>query len=277
MIAPDASGSATLRLRTPRSTANSAGNRSLATAPRGRFVRDQPFADGAPVAPIPTAVAAATRRALEGNTGASVRRADLRGAVAERKTGNLIVFVVDTSGSMGADRRIGAAKAAVLGLLADAYQRRDRVALVAFRGEDAEVVLRPTGSVEIARARLTDLPTGGMTPLAAALRTALDVANGSSGDQQLVPLLVVITDGRATHGGADPLDESQAAAEAIRRAGITCVVVDAEHGTPRLGLAAELAAHLGGECITLDSLRPGQSDGRLEQTVRARLSSLNVR
>ena len=274
VIAPDASdptGSAPLRLSTPRSTANSAGNRSLATAPRGRFVRDQPFADGAPVAPIPTAVAAATRRALEGDTDGSVRRSDLRGAVAERKTGNLIVFVVDTSGSMGADRRIGAAKAAVLGLLADAYQRRDRVALVAFRGEDAEVVLRPTGSVEIARARLTDLPTGGTTPLAAALRTALDVANGNSGDQQLVPLLIVITDGRATHGGAAPLAESQAAAEAIRRAGITCVVVDAEHGTPRLGLAAELATHLGGECITLDSLRGGQSDERLEQTVRARL------
>ena len=277
VIAPDASGSAPLRLSAPRSTASSAGNRSLATAPRGRFVRDRPFEDGAPVAPIPTAVAAATRRATEGVASGSVRRSDLRSAVAERKTGNLIVFVVDTSGSMGADRRIGAAKAAVLGLLADAYQRRDRVALVAFRGEDAEVVLRPTGSVEIARARLTDLPIGGTTPLAAALRTALDVASGSTGDQLLVPLLVVITDGRATHGGADPLGESQAAAEAIRRAGVTCVVVDAEQGTPRLGLAAELAGHLGGECLALDSLRAGQSDNRLEQTVRARLSGFNVR
>ena len=277
VIAPDASGSAPLRLSAPRSTASSAGNRSLATVPSGRFVRDRPFEDGAPVAPIPTAVAAATRRATEGVASGSVRRSDLRSAVAERKTGNLIVFVVDTSGSMGADRRIGAAKAAVLGLLADAYQRRDRVALVAFRGEDAEVVLRPTGSVEIARARLTDLPTGGTTPLAAALRTALSVASGSTGDQQLVPLLVVITDGRATHGGADPLAESQAAAEAIRQAAIPCVVVDAEQGTPRLGLAAELAGHLGGECIALDSLRAGPSDGRLEQTVRARLSRSNVR
>ena len=85
----------------------------------------------------------------------------------EPKTGNLVILAVDTSGSMGADRRIAAAKGAVLGLLTDAYQRRDRVALVAFRGDAAEVVLRPTGSVEIARARLAELPAGGTTPLAA--------------------------------------------------------------------------------------------------------------
>ena len=225
------------------------------------------------MAAVATAIAAATRRATTGEPthDVSLQRRDLRSAVADHRTGNLIVFVVDTSGSMGAERRIGAAKAAVLGLLADAYQRRDRVALIAFRGTDAELVLRPTGSVEIARARLAALPAGGTTPLASALRLALEVTGGSTGDQQLVPLLVVITDGRATHGVDDPLAETRQAAEAIRRAAIASIVVDAEQGTPRLGLAGELAAQLGAECVALESLRTGQPDGRLEETVRGHL------
>src|SRR5439155_917057 len=88
---------------------------------------------------------------------------DLRLAVREQRTGNLVVLCVDASGSMGGARRMEAAKGAVLSLLLDAYQRRDRVAVVTFRDRDAEVVLRPTGSVEVARARLRDLPTGGRT------------------------------------------------------------------------------------------------------------------
>ena len=274
VIAPDPETPTSLRTMTPRAPIASTGKGSLATSPRGRFVRDEPYVQGKPVAPVATAIAAATRRVVEGATAkhGPLQPADLRSAVADRRTGNLIVFVVDTSGSMGADRRIGAAKAAVLGLLADAYQRRDRVALIAFRGTEAALVLRPTGSVEIARARLAELPAGGTTPLASALRLALDVTVGSTGDQQLVPLLVVVTDGRATHGGDDPLAETRQAAEAIRRAAITSIVVDAEQGTPRLGLAGELAAHLGAECVALESLRTGQPEGRLEQTVRAHLA-----
>ena len=275
VIAPEPASSSSIRLTPPRAPVASSGKGSLATSPRGRFVRDEAFSDSKPVAAVATAIATATRRATMGRPthDLTLQRRDLRSAVADHKAGNLIVFVVDTSGSMGADRRIGAAKGAVLGLLADAYKRRDRVALIAFRGSEAEVVLRPTGSVEIARARLAELPTGGTTPLASALRLALDVTRGSTGDQQLVPLLVIITDGRATQGGDDPLAETGHAAEAIRRAAITSIVVDAEHGTPRLGLAGELAAHLGADCVPLDALRPGQPDGRLEQTVRARLAS----
>lgn len=152
------------------------------------------------------------------------------------------------------------AKAAVLGLLGDAYQRRDRVAMVSCRGTRAEVVLRPTASVEIARARLTDLPTGGTTPLASGLLSALSIASGATGDQNLVPLIVLITDGRATAGGPDPLGEAKAAALKIHAAGVAAVVLDAEQTTPRLGLAAELARHLAAPCFALDA--------RAEHTVR---------
>ena len=262
VIAPDPSvvGAPAFRLTAPRSTQEAAGHRSLASGTRGRYVRDVTYTDDSnPIAVMPTAVAVATRRAVD--PGAVLERGDLRAAVAEQRTGNLIIFVVDTSGSMGAERRIATAKSAVLGLLSDAYQRRDRVALVSFRGEAAEVVLRPTSSVEIARARLTDLPTGGTTPLASGLNLALEVAGGSTGDQRLVPLMVLITDGRATRGGNDPLEEAKAAADRIRGAGITAIVLDAEQGTPRLGLAAVVARHLGAECIPLDAA--------VEQTVRA--------
>ena len=262
VIAPDPSitGASAFRLTAPRSTQEAAGHRSLASGTRGRYVRDTTYTDDASsVAVMPTAVAVATRRAMDPE--AVLDRGDLRAAVAEQRTGNLIIFVVDTSGSMGAERRIATAKSAVLGLLSDAYQRRDRVALVSFRGETAEVVLRPTSSVEIARARLTDLPTGGTTPLASGLNLALEVAGGSTGDQRLVPLMVLITDGRATRGGTDPLEEAKAAANRIRSAGITAIVLDAEQGTPRLGLAGVVAKHLGAECIPLDAA--------VEQTVRA--------
>ncbi len=252
------------RLRT---TTAPAGRRSVAQGDAGRFVRDKPFTDGAPVAALPTALAAAGRRAAD-PTAAAVDRADLRSAVRERKVGNLVILAVDTSGSMGAERRIALAKGAVLALLTDAYQRRDRVALVAFRGENAEVVLRPTASVEIARSRLADLPVGGPTPLAAGLDAALKLAQGGSGDQGLEPLIVLITDGRATSGGVDPLAQSQASAERVAQAGIPCVVVDAER-SPRLGLAVELATILGADLVDLDHL----TDGHLERTIRTRLTT----
>jgi magnesium chelatase subunit D len=170
-----------------------------------------------------------------------------------------VILAVDASGSMGAERRMEAAKGAVLGLLIDAYQRRDRVALVTFRGDDADVVLRPTGSVEVARARLAELATGGRTPLAAGIQAALGVARGAGGGHR--PLLVLITDGRATSApaGADPVEAARTAAAAVRRSGVPAVVVDVEDGPTRLGLGGDLAAamsarHLGVAELTAASV-----------------------
>ncbi len=256
-----------LRLPSARSDAR-AGRRGSAPSDRGRFVRaaDPLSADavGGSVAVAATAVATATRRAADGT--ASVEPSDLRRAVREQRTGTLVVLCVDASGSMGADRRIELAKGAVLGLLTDAYQRRDRVALVTFGGDGATVVLRPTASVEIARARLGEVPTGGTSPIAEGLDAALALVTGSSGDHGLDPLVVVLTDGRAT-GSDDAVARSQASAARLAAAGAITVVVDAETGTPRLGLAAELAAAAGGACLPLDGL----VDGSLERTIRLQL------
>ncbi|MBA3509814.1 MAG: AAA family ATPase [Thermoleophilaceae bacterium] len=237
----------------------SAGRRSTAEGQRGRLVGDRaPDGPMGPVALGATVRAAAARRGLSPDKergGVMVEASDLREAVRAQRVGNLVVLAVDASGSMGAERRMEAVKGAVIGLLLDAYQRRDRVALVMFRGEGAEVALRPTGSVEVARARLEQLPTGGRTPLAAGLRAALEVAAAaSSGPHQ--PLLVVVSDGRATAApdGTDPVEAAIHAATAVRHQGVASVVVDAETGPTRLGLARTIAEAMGARYLTLPEL-----------------------
>jgi magnesium chelatase subunit D len=176
---------------------------------------------------------------------------DLRMAVRAGREGNLVLFCVDASGSMAAQRRMAAVKGAVMSLLLDAYQRRDRIGLVTFRGRDAELVLPPTGAVEAARPRLDRLQTGGRTPIDAGLRRCLTVITTERlRDPRRRPLLVVVTDGRHTHG-PDPA----ASAGRLARAGVTCVVVDCERGPVRLRLAERLAVHLGGELVQLEEVR----------------------
>jgi magnesium chelatase subunit D len=235
------------------------GRRAPTSGTTGRFVRDAPATEASTsLAVTATAVSVAARRATD--PGAAATAVDLREAVREHRVGNLVVLVVDASGSMGAQRRIAAAQGVALELLTDAYQHRDRVALVTFRGERAEIVLRPTGSIEIARARLGDVAVGGATPLADALDTALAVAKAGMRDQQLDPLLVVLTDGRATSGGDDPVAAAHAAAVRVAGAGVPAVVVDAEIGPARLGLAADLARSLKGEYVALDDFSAERLD-----------------
>ncbi|MFL6138123.1 MAG: vWA domain-containing protein, partial [Frankiaceae bacterium] len=185
----------------------------------------------------------------------ALRGGDLREAVREGREGNLVLFCVDASGSMAARARMTAVKGAVLSLLLDAYQRRDKVGLVAFRRSAAELVLPPTSSVDAAARRLAELPTGGRTPLAAGLHRAADaLAVEAVRDPRRRPLLVVVTDGRATSGGADPVAAARAAATRLGRTGVDAVVVDAEDGPVRLGLPAQLAGWLGGTCLRLEQL-----------------------
>jgi magnesium chelatase subunit D len=176
------------------------------------------------------------------------------------------VLTVDTSGSMGTRDRAEAAAGAALGLLADAYRSRHRVALVTFRGDKAEVVLAPTASVEVARARLADLPTGGATPLAEGLQAAAEVARraATAGDD---PLIVLLTDGRAT-AGDQAVARGLAAASDIATAGLRAVVLDAEEGSTRLGLPARIAAALNAPCLPLAQV----SAAAVEQAVRRTLA-----
>ncbi|MFE1954807.1 putative cobaltochelatase [Streptomyces sp. NPDC059524] len=204
-----------------------------------------------------TVQAAAPHQRARGRsgTGLVVRRDDLRQATREGREGNLVLFVVDASGSMAARQRMGAVKGAVLSLLLDAYQRRDKVGLVTFRGTGAEVALPPTSSVDAAATRLESLPTGGRTPLAAGLLKAHEVLRVERlRDPARRPLMVVVTDGRAT-GGPEPVRLAERAAGLHAAEGTASVVVDCESGMVRLGLAGQLATRLGGTAVTLDELR----------------------
>ena len=217
---------------------------------------------------VPATVrAAAAHQAERGRVAGRLllQASDLRAPIRRDREGNLVLFVVDASGSMAARARMAAVKGAVLSLLLDAYQRRDKVGLITFRGDGAQVALPPTGSVEAAAARLHTLPTGGRTPLAAGLLAAAEVVRRERlRDPRRRPLLVIVTDGRATgvRAGAGVVGSGARGAQAeVRRVaahlagtGIASIVVDCEAGPVRLGLAAELALALGGEHVPMSDL-----------------------
>jgi len=236
------------------------GRRSRAEGPAGRTTRAR-----RPAGPLrrlhlaATVLAAAPHQRIRGRRGPGLllRGDDLREAVREHREANLVLFVVDASGSMAARARMGAVKGAVLSLLLDAYQRRDKVGVITFRGDRAELALPPTSSVDAGAARLASLPTGGRTPLAAGLLRAAEVlAVERLRNPDRRPLVVVLTDGRAT-SGADPVGEARRAAGRLAAAAPACVVVDCESGPVRLGGARRLAADLRGVAVRLEELHAG--------------------
>jgi magnesium chelatase subunit D len=180
---------------------------------------------------------------------------DVRRAVREGREGNLVIFVVDASGSMAARDRMAAVSGATLSLLRDAYQRRDKVAVITFRHDGARLLLPPTTSAHIAGRRLARFDTGGKTPLAEGLLAARKlVLREKVRDRSRRPLLVVLTDGRAT-AGPDPLGRSRSAAALLVAEGAASVVVDCETSFVRLGLAQQLARQLGAPAVRLEQLR----------------------
>ncbi|WP_413798608.1 putative cobaltochelatase [Streptomyces iranensis] len=253
----------TRRLDVPGLGEGAAGRRSRARSAHGRTTgARRPRGTLSALHLSATVRAAAPHQLARGRRGPGllVRRDDLREAVREGREGNLVLFVVDASGSMAARKRMSAIKGAVLSLLLDAYQRRDKVGLITFRGADAELALPPTSSVDTAAARLERLPTGGRTPLAAGLLKAREVLRVERlRDPARRPLLVVVTDGRATEarrsGGPTPVERAGRAARMLAGDGVASVVVDCESGPVRLGLAGALAHELRGTPVTLDELR----------------------
>jgi magnesium chelatase subunit D len=180
---------------------------------------------------------------------------DVRRAIREGREGNLVIFVVDASGSMAARDRMSVVSGATLSLLRDAYQRRDKVAVITFRQQDAHLLLPPTSSVHIASRRLARFDTGGKTPLAQGLLAARDVVvREKARDRARRCLVVVLTDGRAT-GGPDPLGRTRTAAGLLVAEGTAAVVVDCETSHVRLGLAEQLAGYLGAPAVRLAQLR----------------------
>ncbi|MGX1811394.1 magnesium chelatase subunit D family protein [Nocardia sp. NPDC055321] len=231
------------------------GRRSRARTRQGRVVRATPET-GTGLHLLGTVFAAAPHQRARGRVTGPLEFApgDLRGAYREGREGNLVVFVVDASGSMAARDRLSAVTGAVVALLRDAYQRRDKVAVITVRGADAELVLPPTSSVDIAVRRLADMRTGGKTPLAQGLLKAREViAREQVRDPHRRPMLVLLTDGRAT-GGTDPVPRARTAARLLAARAVTAMVVDCERGMIRLGLARDLAADLRAGYLALGEL-----------------------
>ncbi|WP_433565622.1 magnesium chelatase subunit D family protein [Nocardia sp. CA-151230] len=243
------------------------GRRSRARTRQGRVVRTtDDTSTGLHL--LGTIFAAAPRQFERGRLSGPLAFApdDLRGAYREGREGNLVVFVVDTSGSMAARDRLAAVTNAVVALLRDAYQRRDKVAVITMRGQDAELVLPPTSSVDIAVRRLADLRTGGKTPLAHGLLKARDlIRRERTRDPHRRPLLVLLTDGRAT-GGTDPLPRARTAARMLADDAVTAMVIDCERGMIRLNLARDIATALRAGYLQLTALTGDSVAGIIRAT-----------
>jgi magnesium chelatase subunit D len=257
------------RLEVPGVGEGAPGRRSRARTDAGRVVRASSAAPrrAADVHLPATIAAAAPHQRYRGRTGPGLvlRHDDLRRAEREGREGNLVLFVVDASGSMAARARMSAVSGAVLSLLRDAYQRRDKVGLVAFRAGGADLVLPPTSSVPTAQVRLAALRTGGRTPLAGGLLRARAVLRVERlRDPRRRPLLVLLTDGRATvaaRPGGDPVQDACRAAALLAADGVATVVVDCESGPVRLGLAARVGAAAGGPTVGIAELSADQVAG----------------
>jgi magnesium chelatase subunit D len=199
-----------------------------------------------------------------------IQKGDLRQKVRVRRTRNAVCFVVDASWSMAAEERMQATKAAVLSLLRDAYQRRDRVGLVSFQRDYARVLLPLTNSVELAQKRLQTMPTGGKTPLARGMLTAFELLEKARRqDDEILPLMVLLTDGQANVaiGSAPPQQEAYQIADLIAANMVRAIVIDTEHPNFERGLSRKLADHLKGSYYRLEDL----SDDGLVQAVRRQM------
>ncbi|MGQ9903595.1 MAG: vWA domain-containing protein [Anaerolineae bacterium] len=186
-----------------------------------------------------------------------VRRQDFFRKVRVRRMANLVMFVVDASWSMAVAERMAATKGAIMSLLTDAYQRRDRVGLIVFQKNTATLILPPTSSVELAKKALANIPVGGKTPLAAGLSLAYHVVMREKNlHPEVVPLLIILTDGagNVSLGHLPPQVEAYKIANRIRDEDIRSVVINMEHVAFDQGLARKLAENLDGACLSLHDL-----------------------
>ena len=228
---------------------------------QGRYVRaEQPKGKVSDLAFDATIRAAAPYQRLREDNGCAlnIKEEDLRQKVREKRIGNTFLFAVDASGSMGARERMRAVKGAIFYMLQEAYQKRDRVGMIAFRRDKADLLLPITRSVDLAQKRLAEMPTGGKTPLADGLALSLQtLALLNKRDSELEPILIVVTDGRANavhEGEKEPVAAAINIAEKIAKAKITSVVIDTESDFIKLGIAKKLAAAMQANYYTLQRL-----------------------
>ena len=243
---------------------------------RGRYIQARPAKeDISDIAFDATFRAAAPHQLERGEqreeVAFAIQREDLQRKVRVKRAANLVLFVVDASWSMAVAERMAATKGAILSLLTDAYQRRDRVGLVVFQKDRANLVLPPTNSVQLAQRALADIPVGGKTPLSAGLFLAHDVVSREKRlHPEVMPLLILLTDGagNVALGDRSPQQEAHNLADEIAKDEIRCVVINMEHAAFDQGLANALAEHLKAPCYTLSELRADN----LYQAVRAEMA-----
>jgi len=237
---------------------------------RGRYIQARPAHDKTTDIAFDATIRAAAPYQIQrdkGDLAFSIRRSDLQRKIRVKKQANLVLFVVDASWSMAVAERMTATKGAILSLLTDAYQQRDRVGLVVFQKDRAQLVLPPTNSVELAQRALAEIPVGGKTPLSAGLTLSLEVFRREKNVYpDVMPMMILLTDGagNVALSNMSPKEEAHRIAEQFKTHGIRSVVVNMEHASFDQGLARELAEHLGGPCYALAELRADV----LYQTVR---------
>ncbi len=254
------------RLDTPldKLARKNAGRRSRTRTERkrGRYVMARPANGSTDIAFDATIRAAAPfqkrRSERRKHVAFAIEKHDLQRKVRVKRMANLVLFLVDASWSMAVAERMNATKGAILSLLTDAYQRRDRVGLIVFQKDRATLVLPPTNSIQLAQRALVDIPVGGKTPLSAGLLMAVDVLKHEKRlHPDVEPLLIVLTDGagNVSVGPLPPNEEAYHFAEIIAADKVKCLVVNMEHAAFDQGLAQQLADHLKSPCFALSEIK----------------------
>jgi Mg-chelatase subunit ChlD len=275
------SGLTPKRLQTPldKITRSQSGKRSYTHTERkrGRYITARP-AHGRPrdLAFDATLRAAAPfqSRRQHKNLAFNIESQDIHDKVRVRRAANLILFVVDASWSMAAAERMEATKGAIMSLLMDAYQKRDRVGLIVFQKEEARLVLPATSSVELAKHILADIPVGGKTPLSAGLMAAYQVFTRETRmHPEVMPMMILLTDGAGNVSMTEmpAQEEAHRVAALIRSLDVRSVVINMEHANFDRGLAKALADELDAPCYTLRELKAEA----IYQTVRSELAQVN--
>ncbi len=253
-------------------------SRSHTDRKRGRYIQARPTPGKADDLAFDATMRAAApfqkeRTELRQRVAFAIRPADFQRKVRVRRSANLILFLVDASWSMAVAERMAATKGAILSLLTDAYQRRDRVGLIVFQKDRATLVLPPTNSVLLAQQALADIPVGGKTPLSAGLQMAHEVLlRERLLHPDVEPLLIILTDGAGNVAitRVPPQEEAHQISDEIADDRIRSVVINMEHAAFDQGLAQALADHLKSPCYTLSELKAEN----LYQTVRNEINQI---
>lgn len=241
---------------------------------RGRYVRYRiPRGKATDIAVDATLRQATLHPKDEGESLAvTVRGSDLRVKIREQRCGATILFCVDASASMGVGKRMAAVKGAVISLLTDAYQKRDAVGIVTFRGDGSQLVLPMTRSVDLAKKQLSTLKTGGKTPLSAGLDRSYEILKAARArDKEILPFVVLLSDGKANRSASevDPFEDAVRAAQRIVGDRMNLLVLDCEFGRIRFEFAKKLAERSGADYIRLSEL----SGEEIERRVKAHMGT----